>query len=193
TLGGPFTALGEASSPPRLPGPPHSCTALYTGLHTASLGSALFLRCADVPGLARALEMSAPGLWDASSRLPFEPPVHARPARPVLHAGRTRMGERVRPAFFVPCRRRQARGILRGSSWIRAMLRVLLLIGLLLAGLGGCAPSVTPLYRDYEVRLTTEADTGRADTFARIRAALRSAGWEEAESEAPNVVATAPR
>src|SRR5690606_22861491 len=116
-----------------------------------------------------------------------------RPSRPVLHAGRTRMGERVRPAFFVPCRRRQARGILRGCSWIRAMLRVLLLIGLLLAGLGGSAPSATPLYRDYQVRLTTEEDTGRADTFARIRAALRSAGWEEAESEAPNVDAAAPR
>lgn len=59
----------------------------------------------------------------------------------------------------------------------------------------GCAPSVTPLYRDYEIR--TPAAEGRTspdgDTYARLRAALHEAGWAETVADAPNVLSTEPR
>lgn len=57
--------------------------------------------------------------------------------------------------------------------------------------LAACSPSLTPLYRDYEVR-TSAAESGD-DVYGRIRAALTEAGWEEDAPDAPNVVSTTPR
>ena len=67
----------------------------------------------------------------------------------------------------------------------------------------GCAPSLSPLYRDYDVepapvsasaedaeRSTEEAGS---DIYGRIRAALADAGWTEAPAAAPNVVSTETR
>jgi hypothetical protein len=64
----------------------------------------------------------------------------------------------------------------------------------------GCAPSLSPLYRDYDVepastvanseRSTDETDS---DIYDRIRAALASAGWNETPSAAPNAVSTKSR
>lgn len=77
------------------------------------------------------------------------------------------------------------------------------------AVLSGCAPSFSPLYRDYDIEPPQEAartDTASTDEeasregeeagqeiYARIRAALADAGWVEAEPAAPNVVSTEPR
>jgi len=79
----------------------------------------------------------------------------------------------------------------------------------LAALLGGCAPSFSPLYRDYDVEpasnrdqaeyaVTSSAerqDTERTDDdlYARIRAALADAGWTETDSAAPNAVSTETR
>ena len=65
------------------------------------------------------------------------------------------------------------------------MRRLLLALALVASG---CAPSLSPTYRDY--RVPTEA-TGSLD--ADLRAALTEAGWEEAPSGADNVITTAPR
>ena len=66
--------------------------------------------------------------------------------------------------------------------------------------LSACSPSLAPPYRDYEVRTPPPVTRGgeaegapEADVYARIRAALTEAGWEEASSGAPNIVSTAPR
>ena len=51
--------------------------------------------------------------------------------------------------------------------------------------LPGCAPSLSPLYRDF--------DTGRSDSTAvdsRIVAALQGAGWDTVATEIPNAIAT---
>ena len=66
-------------------------------------------------------------------------------------------------------------------------LALALLLGLLFAG---CAPSVSPLYRDYE---EVRADTVEDDLHARVRDALEDAGWQQAPAPAPNVVSTAER
>lgn len=74
---------------------------------------------------------------------------------------------------------------------------------------GGCAPSFSPLYRDYDVEPPPSGDQVEYadsypdethgsedpgdDLYARIQAALADAGWTETESAAPNVVSTAPR
>ena len=70
-----------------------------------------------------------------------------------------------------------------------------LLAGLVLTLLlPACAPSITPLYRDYEVRDAPSSETSNEDeVFARIRSALTVAGWTEAPADAPTVVSTAPR
>jgi hypothetical protein len=65
----------------------------------------------------------------------------------------------------------------------------------------GCAPSFSPLYRDYDVEPAaraaddglSEAAVDDADVYARIRAALTEAGWTEAAPAAPNVISTEPR
>ncbi|QXD14308.1 hypothetical protein GQ464_012760 [Rhodocaloribacter litoris] len=60
---------------------------------------------------------------------------------------------------------------------------------LLVVGGAGCSPSLSPLYRDYEV-----AGAGAAtDLRGRIEVALRQAGWHLVEADAPNVVATEAR
>lgn len=79
---------------------------------------------------------------------------------------------------------------------------------LCLAGIAattGCAPSFSPLYRDFDVepraagsvtaeRVSTTTDSGESgDVYARIRTALAEAGWSEDEAAAPNVVSTQPR
>ncbi len=54
--------------------------------------------------------------------------------------------------------------------------------------LAGCAPSISPLYRDYDLQ-----DAGGTDDFDmrdRIRAALAETRWTVVPSSAPHVVAT---
>jgi hypothetical protein len=70
------------------------------------------------------------------------------------------------------------------------MVRSALVLSLLLAGgmLAGCAPPSAPLYHDYRVG-AVPADSVQV----RLRAALREAGWEEAPSRSPGVLATSPR
>lgn len=63
----------------------------------------------------------------------------------------------------------------------------------------GCAPSFSPLYRDYNVESAsdeaeeTTADVVDSDLYSRIRAALTDAGWAATTPVAPNVVSTEPR
>jgi hypothetical protein len=74
----------------------------------------------------------------------------------------------------------------------------------------GCAPSVSPLYRDYDVVTPPDAGTESAsigrnaettsgaklagqDVYARIRVALADAGWVERPPVAPNAISTEPR
>ena len=58
----------------------------------------------------------------------------------------------------------------------------------------GCAPSVSPLYRDYVPRANAQAERSRGeDAYLRLRAALASAGWSETEPTAPHVLSTAQR
>lgn len=71
----------------------------------------------------------------------------------------------------------------------------------------GCAPSFSPLYRDFDIEPvavhTATVEQTRADSenapaqasaiYARIRTALAEAGWEEGSSAAPNVVSTEPK
>lgn len=83
---------------------------------------------------------------------------------------------------------------------------LLFLLGAVL--LGGCAPSISPLYRDYDVEpdaavsrpmaarpeVSSAQGTGtEADIHARLRAALAEAGWTEADPAAPNVISTETR
>ncbi len=86
----------------------------------------------------------------------------------------------------------------------------------LLCLLVGCAPSFSPLYRDYDLDPVAPADGGAAadtagaveaadqeaatqqevateEVHARLRAALAEAGWTETAAPAPNVVSTEPR
>lgn len=69
-----------------------------------------------------------------------------------------------------------------GFYWISAVL--VLLFTLVLTA---CTPSLSPLYRDYEV---LESDTLERDVYERIYEALQEAGWTPAEASAENVVAT---
>ena len=70
---------------------------------------------------------------------------------------------------------------------LSGMLRTtLILTGLLLVS--GCAPSLSPLYRDYE-----DEKSAGDDVYARIERALQNADWELAEATTDNVVATRPR
>ena len=96
------------------------------------------------------------------------------------HAGRTRKGERVRPAFFLPLR------LVAETVPYGVMLRLLTLA--LLLGATGCAPRLSPPYSDYEVR-------GGVDStlVARLGGAATEAGWELVLAPTSGVVATAPR
>jgi len=81
----------------------------------------------------------------------------------------------------------------------RCTLPSLLLLSLLISG---CAPSYSPLYRDYDVVPTAvasasaseqhEEDSNR-DVRDRLRAALSEAGWTEPAPSAPNVISTESR
>lgn len=81
-----------------------------------------------------------------------------------------------------------------------ALACVLLLVGLLV----GCAPSISPLYRDYEVEPaplaglagSDDATSGAASDAAvlgRLRTALAEAGWTEEATPIPNTVSTEDR
>ncbi|MDX1531765.1 MAG: hypothetical protein R3362_09590 [Rhodothermales bacterium] len=76
-----------------------------------------------------------------------------------------------------------------------ARVRLGVALSLLLAlGLTGCAPSLSPLYKDYRIGPAPQTETAPdTSVYARIRAALSGTGWEEVPPEAPNVVSTAPR
>jgi hypothetical protein len=54
--------------------------------------------------------------------------------------------------------------------------------------LAGCAPSISPLYRDYDLR--DAGDVRDTDMRERIRAALDETRWTVVSSSAPHVVAT---
>ena len=69
----------------------------------------------------------------------------------------------------------------------------LLVVLLLLGMVSACTPSLSPLYRDYEVKADSVAAEVPEDVYAQIRTALQDAGWEIADSAAPNVVTTAER
>ncbi len=56
---------------------------------------------------------------------------------------------------------------------------------ILMMWIAGCAPSMTPLYQDYEA--------GTGDVPERISAAFEDAGWELAEESLPPAIATVPR
>ena len=72
-------------------------------------------------------------------------------------------------------------------------LRSFVLMAAAALALAACAPSVSPLYRDYEVRAVAASEEASPDVYARIRAALAEAGWTETEADAPNIVSTEPR
>ena len=59
--------------------------------------------------------------------------------------------------------------------------------GLLAFSLSACSPSLSPLYRDYEVQ------TVDRPTAERIEEALAEAGWQSIPASAPNAIATQER
>ena len=69
---------------------------------------------------------------------------------------------------------------------VRAVPSLFLLVALE-AAVAGCAPRLSPPYRDYEARAVGGA------LAAELRAAAVEAGWEIAPSRDPRVVTTAPR
>jgi len=62
-------------------------------------------------------------------------------------------------------------------------LQIGILIGTLII-MSGCSPSLSPLYRDYEI---SPADTSVRD---RVTTALLDAGWDTLGTQVPNTVAT---
>jgi len=72
---------------------------------------------------------------------------------------------------------------------VRPSIRLLALV-VIPAMLSACAPSLSPLYRDYEFK--DEARTHEA-VRAGIETALTEAGWQLASPSAPNVVTTEMR
>lgn len=54
----------------------------------------------------------------------------------------------------------------------------------------GCTPSLSPLYRDYQV--PADSSYSAADT-SRIKKALRDAGWTVRPSAQANIISTTPR
>lgn len=63
----------------------------------------------------------------------------------------------------------------------------------------GCSPKLSPLYRDYEVKVgDAEGDAApvvddHAEVMERIKAALDAAGWTVADAVTPNVIAAESR
>lgn len=107
------------------------------------------------------------------------------------------MGERVRPDLFYPLMGLDRSSIGRhlvpsASPPALATLRTAFAPLVLL--LAACAPSVTPLYRDYEARgLAADSGEAAADVLGRVRTALAEAGWAEATPLVAGTVAAAPR
>jgi hypothetical protein len=67
-----------------------------------------------------------------------------------------------------------------------------LLLGLgLIVSSTACAPSLAPLYRDFEIDQTIIRE--RDDVYPRIRSALEEEGWQTVEAAVPNAVATRER
>lgn len=114
-------------------------------------------------------------------------------------AGRTRLGERVRPAFFLPSARLVRRVYSGPCRTPRAMSPRPLFALVCLVALAACAPSISPLYRDYEVEpaplasADVEAESRDARVRDRLRAALAEAGWTVGGPAAPNVISTEER
>ena len=115
-------------------------------------------------------------------------------------AGRTRLGERVRPALFLALPRVAARSTLAPLPTPSAVLRIAFLALVLFAS--GCAPSITPTYRDYRISAppaqtaspqSASPQASRDDAERLLLDALAEAGWEIAERDAPNVISTEPR
>ncbi len=67
------------------------------------------------------------------------------------------------------------------------------LAGLLALSLSACAPSLSPLYSDYEIQTDVEGQTIDQPLAERIAEALAEAGWQSAPSSAPNAIATEER
>ena len=76
------------------------------------------------------------------------------------------------------------------DAMFRASLPALLLVMTALVVSTGCSPSLSPLYRDYQVKTNEEAPD---DVYASIHTALEAAGWEIGESITPNMVTTKER
>ena len=68
-----------------------------------------------------------------------------------------------------------------------SFLRWYALVGVLVLSVNACAPSLSPLYRDYEVQQAEEP------VAERIEAALVEAGWQVVPASAPNALATDER
>lgn len=75
------------------------------------------------------------------------------------------------------------------------MVRTCFLSSVILLGfiLPGCAPSISPLFRDYQVPESLHDNFSEDDVYERIRMALAEAGWTEVESDVPDIITTAPR
>ncbi len=72
--------------------------------------------------------------------------------------------------------------------WLRiSSLRWYVLLGVLALSVTACAPSLSPLYRDFQVQ---KADKPITD---RIEAALTEAGWRIVPASAPNALSTEER
>ena len=67
------------------------------------------------------------------------------------------------------------------------ILRGYVLVGVLALSVAACAPSLSPLYRDYAVQQSDQS------VGERIEAALVEAGWQVTPSSAPNALATDER
>lgn len=98
-------------------------------------------------------------------------------------AGRTRLGERVRPAFFCPAG--PTKPELRAFASL-PMARRRFVALLFACTLAGCASRLTPPYVD----VRHAGPSASADSLAD---ALTDAGWSLAEPALPGVLTTAPR
>ena len=70
----------------------------------------------------------------------------------------------------------------------RRYILLALLVGVIVTG---CAPAISPLYRDYEIR--EDAPTQDEIVLDRIEAGLKDAGWTLSEPVTDNIVATEDR
>lgn len=73
--------------------------------------------------------------------------------------------------------------------------RIHLMVLVLLVASSGCAPSLTPLYRDFEEapRASREQTADSRPELERIDRALRSVGWKTRPGAVDGILATEPR